>query len=162
MIDNLEQLRAAIDVERKYKYIDIQGKSGSFSSFIRKLAKTQYKKSGKKPKWAVLHETFEHYPLASPLERKRSVDMLIKIVKSELETKDEQHPTSKNSSVKNPNEVDVMYIKGDGPKIAYLLNKLGIYTANDFEIHGGNTLLHNSSNDHEDCRCTCPIEYLTI
>ena len=37
----------------------------------------------------------------------------------------------KNNLPKDPNKVDVMYIKGVGPKIAYLLNKMGIYTAND-------------------------------
>ena len=131
MIDNLEQLRAAIEVERKYKYIDIQGKSGPFSAFIRKFAQKYYKQSDKKPKWAVLIETFEHYSQASPLERKRSVDLLIKVVKTELETKDAQTAEQKSNVPRNPNEVDVMYIKGVGPKIAYLLNKLGIYTAND-------------------------------
>ncbi|MBR6099101.1 ATP-dependent DNA helicase RecG [bacterium] len=131
MIENLDQLRQAIEVERKYKYIDIQGKQYSFSSFIRKLARKQYKESGKKPKWTVLLETFEHYPLASVLERKRAVDLLVKVVKSELETKNEPEEQNKNDIPRNPNEVDVMYVKGVGPKIAYMLNKLGIYTAND-------------------------------
>ncbi len=132
MIDNLEQLRAAIEVEKKYKYIDIQGKSYSFSSFIRKLARKEYKESGKMPKWAVLLETFEHYPMASPLERKRSIELLVKIIKSELDNpKGTQAKIKKSDLPKNPNEVDVMYVKGVGPKIAYMLNKLGIYTAND-------------------------------
>ena len=131
MIENLEQLRQAIEVERKYKYIDIQGKNYSFSSFIRKLARKQYSESGKKPKWTVLLETFEHYPLASALERKRAVDLLVKVVKSELDAKDEPDENKKGDVPRNPNEVDVMYVKGVGPKIAYMLNKLGIYTAND-------------------------------
>ena len=78
MIENIEQLRAAIEVEKKYKYIDIQGKSSSFSAFIRKLSRKQYKETGKSPKWAVVLETFEHYPQASSLERKRAIDLLIK------------------------------------------------------------------------------------
>ncbi len=132
MIENLEQLRAAIEVERKYKFIDIQGKQYSFSSFIRKLARKEYKISGKKPKWAVLLETFEHYPMASSLERKRAIDLLIKVVKSELETsKNTENTKNKFNKPQNPVEVDVTYVKGVGPKIAYMLNKLGIYTAND-------------------------------
>ena len=131
MIENLEQLRQAIEVERKYKYIDIQGKNYSFSSFIRKLARKQYSESGKKPKWTVLLETFEHYPLASVLERKRAVDLLVKVVKSELDANDEPDENKRGDAPRNPNEVDVMYVKGVGPKIAYMLNKLGIYTAND-------------------------------
>ena len=131
MIENLEQLRQAIEVERKYKYIDIQGKKCSFSSFIRKLARKQYSESGKKPKWTVLLETFEHYPLASVLERKRAVDLLVKVIKSDLEAQDKPEEKKKGDVPRNPNEVDVMYVKGVGPKIAYMLNKLGIYTAND-------------------------------
>ena len=131
MIDNIEQLRQAIEVERKYKYIDIQGRQCSFSSFIRKLARKHYNSSGKKPKWAVLLETFDNYPMASCIERKRAVDLLVKIIKSELEVKEEPKSDNKNYTPKNPSEVDVMYVKGVGPKIAYMLNKLGIYTAND-------------------------------
>ena len=131
MIDNIEQLRQAIEVERKYKYIDIQGRQCSFSSFIRRLARKHYNSSGKKPKWAVLLETFDNYPMASCIERKRAVDLLVKIIKSELEVKEEPKSDNKNFTPKNPSEVDVMYVKGVGPKIAYMLNKLGIYTAND-------------------------------
>jgi len=131
MIENLEQLRQAIEVERKYKYIDIRGKQYSFSSFIRKLARKQYKESGKKPKWTVLLETFEQYPMASVLERKHAVDLLVKIVKSELNAVNVPEIKTQRDAPKNPNDVDVMYVKGVGPKIASMLNKLGIYTAND-------------------------------
>ncbi len=132
MIENLEQLRLAIDVEIKHKYIDIRGKQECFSSFIRKEAKKYYKKSGKNPKWSVIIETFEHYPCASIIERRRAIDLLIKVIKSELSTRTSETAQSGATDVpKNPKEVDVMYVKGVGPKIAYLLNKLGIYTAND-------------------------------
>ncbi len=36
---------------------------------------------------------------------------------------------------KHPSEVDVMYIKGVGPKVAYKLNKLGIFTAQDLMMY---------------------------
>ena len=61
MIDNLEQLKRAIDVEIKHKYIDIHGKSQAFSSFIKKEAERYYKLSHKNPKWSVIIEIFEHY-----------------------------------------------------------------------------------------------------
>ena len=60
MIDNIEQLKKAIDIEIQYKYIDIHGKSQSFSNFIKNEAKRYYKLSKKNPKWAVLAESFEH------------------------------------------------------------------------------------------------------
>lgn len=39
MIENLDKIKIAIDVEVKHRYIDIRGKSQSFSSFIKSEAK---------------------------------------------------------------------------------------------------------------------------
>lgn len=134
MIDNIEQLKKAIEIEIQYKYIDIHGKTQAFSSFIKNEAKKYYKLSKKNPKWAVLVETFEHYPFAGINERRKSIDTLIRVLKSE--TKPEEHP-GKNISgkLKPAKDTDVMYMKGVGPKIAYKLNKLGIYTAQDLIMY---------------------------
>ncbi len=132
MIENLEQLKLAIDVEVKHRYIDIRGKSQCFSSFICKEADKYYKLSKKNPKWSVLKETFEHYPCASVTERRRAINLLIKIIKSEVDAAKEAEISTKDTTTpKDPNKVDVMYVKGVGPKVAYMLNKLGIYTTND-------------------------------
>lgn len=133
MIENLDQIKLAIEVEEKHRYIDIHGKKQCFSTYIRNEAKKQYKLSNKNPRWAVIAETFEHYPFASVNERRRAINTLIKVIKSEIQTsKIAQNDANKLSEIpKNPNEVDVMYVKGVGPKVAYKLNKLGIYTAND-------------------------------
>lgn len=132
MIENLDQIKLAIDVEMKHRYIDIRGKAQCFSSFIKNEAKKIYKATQKNPRWAVIIETFEHYPFATLNERRKAIDRLIKVIKSEIQTakapSDEDVPSD---LPKNPNEVDVMYVKGVGPKVAYKLNKLGIYTAND-------------------------------
>lgn len=131
MIDNLEQLKKAIEIEIQYKYIDIHGRKQAFSTFIKNEAKRYYKLSKKNPKWAVLVETFEHYPFAGVNERRRSIDTLIKILKSEVKPKEN---TTLNT-LKSAKDTDVMYIKGVGPKISYKLNKLGIYTAYDLIMY---------------------------
>ncbi len=133
MLDNLEQIKLAIEVEEKHRYIDIRGKSKCFSKFILQEAQKQYKLSSKNPRWAVVIETFEHYPFASVNERRRSIATLVKVIKSEINTsKHADEIENKCADLpKNPSEVDVMYVKGVGPKVAYKLNKLGIYTAND-------------------------------
>ena len=133
MLDNLEQIKLAIEVEEKHRYIDIRGQSKCFSKFILQEAQKQYKLSGKNPRWAVVIETFEHYPFASVNERRRSIATLVKVIKSEINTsKHADEIENKCADLpKNPSEVDVMYVKGVGPKVAYKLNKLGIYTAND-------------------------------
>ena len=136
MIDNLEQLKKAIEVEIKYKYIDIHGKAQPFSSFIKAEAKKHYKLSNKNPKWAVIIEAFEQYPFDNINSRRRSIDNLIRVIKSELKPKYENNDTAEHTKInKKPSEVDVMYIKGVGPKIAYKLNKLGIYTAQDLLMY---------------------------
>ena len=48
MIDNIEQLKKAIEIEIQYKYIDVHGKTQAFSSFIKNEAKKYYKLSKKK------------------------------------------------------------------------------------------------------------------
>lgn len=136
MIDNLEQLKKAIEVEIKYKYIDIHGKTQPFSSFIKAEAKKHYKLSNKNPKWAVIIEAFEQYPFDNINSRRHSIDNLIRVIKSELKPKYENNDTAEHTKInKKPSEVDVMYIKGVGPKIAYKLNKLGIYTAQDLLMY---------------------------
>ncbi len=131
MIDNIDQLKKAIEIEIQYKYIDIHGKTQPFSKFITNEAKKYYKLSKKNPKWAVLVEAFEHYPFAGVNERRKSIDRLIKVLKSETapqkEVQQGEHKPAKDT--------DVMYMKGVGPKIAYKLNKLGIYTAQDLIMY---------------------------
>lgn len=136
MIDNIEQLKKAIEIEIQYKYIDVHGKTQAFSSFIKNEAKKYYKLSKKNPKWAVLIEIFEHYPFAEINERRKSIDRLIKILKSETAPKNEEEKFNKtNGKLKPAKDTDVMYMKGVGPKIAYKLNKLGIYTAQDLIMY---------------------------
>ena len=131
MIENLEQLKKAIEIEIQYKYIDIHGKKQSFSSFIKHEAQKYYKLSKKNPKWALIAENFEHYPFANVNERRKSIDKLIRVLKSET-----TQPQPKKETNKTPaKDTDVMYIKGVGPKIAYKLNKLGIYTAKDLMLY---------------------------
>lgn len=134
MIDNIEQLKKAIEIEIQYKYIDIHGKTQAFSSFIKNEAKKYYKLSKKNPKWAVLVETFEHYPFAGINERRKSIDTLIRVLKSETTPK-EQSEKNISGKLKPAKDTYVMYMKGVGPKIAYKLNKLGIYTAQDLIMY---------------------------
>lgn len=133
MIDNIEQLKKAIEVEIKHRYIDIHGKTQAFSSFIKNEAKKYYKQSKKNPKWAIIIETFEHYPFDNVNERRKSIDRLIKVLKSETQPQNTELP--QEGKLKPAKDTDVMYIKGVGPKVAYKLNKLGIYTANDLMMY---------------------------
>lgn len=136
MIDNIEQLKKAIEIEIQYRYIDIHGKTQAFSSFIKNEAKKYYKLSKKNPKWAVIAEAFEHYPFAGLNERRKSIDNLIRVLKSETNPKPSKSEISNAPELtKSAKNTDVMYMKGVGPKIAYKLNKLGIYTVQDLMLY---------------------------
>ena len=138
MVDNLDKIKAAIEIETKYRYIDIHGKTQKFSSFIKSEAKKNYKKSNKNPRWAVVIEAFDVYPYASVPERRKSIECLIRTIKADLQqeaqVKEEENQMQQQRQ-KHPSQVDVMYIKGVGPKVAYKFNKLGIFTAQDLMMY---------------------------
>ena len=128
-MDNLEQVKKAVEIEVKHKYININGRSRTFASFICSVLRNEIKLHPDNPKWKVLLEHFERYPMETAPARKKSLERFVSVIKAEYisppvakEIKSDRKPIS---------ETDVTYIKGVGPKIAYMLNKLGIYTAND-------------------------------
>ncbi len=132
-MENLEKIRRAIEVEVKHRYIDIRGQSQTFSQFIKSEAKKIYKTTGKNPRWSVIAETFDGYRCFDVNDRRKAIDRLVKVIKLTLE---EENATTKVAEtgerrLEAPDKVDVTYVKGVGPKIAYYLNKLGIYTALD-------------------------------
>ncbi len=127
-MDNLEQVKKAVEIEVKHKYININGKSRNFSSFICSVLRKEIKLYPDNPKWKVLLEHFERYHMETVPSRKKSLERLVSVIKAQyLAPPEPEQPTEK----KPLSGLDVMYIKGVGPKIAYMLNKLGIYTASD-------------------------------
>ena len=128
-MDNLEQVKKAVEIEVKHRYININGKTRTFSSFICSVLRKEIKQNSDNPKWKVLLEHFEHYPTETAPARKKSLEHLVSVIKSEYMTPKEKE--SAKTDKKSISQTDVMYIKGVGPKISYMLNKLGIYTAND-------------------------------
>ena len=131
MIDNIEQIRQAIEIEQKHLYIDIRGKGDTFSGFILKQLHNLYRKSKRNPKWVVLTKEFETYSMATMATRRKAVQRLVKTLREEIDKDGEIKKTTADITQKSPELTDVMYIKGVGPKVANLLNKLGIYTAKD-------------------------------
>lgn len=137
MLENLDRIKQAIDIEAKYRYIDIHGKTQTFSKFIKGEIKKEIKKS-KNPRWQVLYEAFDVYPYVSLPQRRRSIEHLVRVIKSEMQSQTKELSEEKEretQSHKHPADVDVMYIKGVGPKVAYKFNKLGIYTAQDLMMY---------------------------
>lgn len=130
MFENLEQIKQAIEIERKHQYINIKGKNLTFARFIKGELQNVYKNSKKNPKWVILMEVFDQYSTDSMPLRRKAVDRLVSVIKSELNPP-EAAPKGAVALKKSPTATDVIYVKGVGPKIGYALNKLGIHTAAD-------------------------------
>lgn len=134
MFKNLEQIKQAIEIERKHQYINIKGKNQTFARFIKGEILSAYKNSKKNPKWQILIEAFNRYPYDSMPLRKRAIERLISVINYELSPKSKEEAQNSKQHLPThlpPDELDVIYIKGVGPKVGYVLNKLGIYTASD-------------------------------
>lgn len=129
MFDNLEQIKQAIEIERKHQYINIKGKNSTFAKFIKGEILSAYKESKKNPKWQIMLEAFERYPFDTMPLRRKAIERLITVINAELHPPKQE--TKSDHKLKAPQDTDVIYIKGVGPKVGYAFNKLGIYTAND-------------------------------
>ncbi|MBQ9688315.1 hypothetical protein IJV79_01620, partial [bacterium] len=125
MFTNLEQIKQAIEVERKHQFINIQGKNRTFSQFMLSEINYIYKASQKDPKWKIIIEAFKLYSKDTMPVRRKTIDRFINMVNNEL------HPKITPTTTKSPEEADIVYLKGVGPKIGNSLNKLGIFTVLD-------------------------------
>lgn len=132
MLENLEQIKQAIDVERKHQFINIKGKNKTFARFIKGEILNAYKESKRNPKWKILLEAFERYPFDTMPVRRKTIERLITVINNELHPpKTEAAAEVEGKKLKSPSETDVIYLKGVGPKVGYLFDKLGIYTVAD-------------------------------
>lgn len=76
-------------------------------------------------------ETFDLYQTDSMPLRKKAIERLISVINSELKPKVVVEVEQDGKKHLPPQDTDVIYVKGVGPKVGHGLNRLGIYTAND-------------------------------
>ena len=131
-----EKIKQAVTLEVKYQYIDFDGKKSNFSKFMIETLYVVLKKINKveKPNIAYLINLFESYHIDSVSNRKYTIDRTLetfarlrKLIKPKIKT--EVKP--QKDFVEEIDEVDVDYIKGVGPQIAKLFNKIGIFKVKD-------------------------------
>lgn len=131
------RLEAAIDYERKHSYVNAQGRSGTFSEFIKLEASKALKYFEHSSKWASIRALMQRYPFVD-------VGTRIKLVKqiadnlSELsdiyQSKTRKKPTSqKKQTVTNADiaNLDIQFVAGVGPSLALKLEKLNIKSCED-------------------------------
>ena len=76
-MENLEQVKKAVEIEVKHRYININGRTKSFSSFICSVLRKEIKQNPENPKWKVLLEHFERYPLETVPARRKSLERFV-------------------------------------------------------------------------------------
>ena len=92
-MDNLDQIKQSVEIEIKYGYIDIKGKTKVFSKFMQSVIQKEYKLT-KNPKWRVLIEAFERYPLESMPIRRKILNRFCTVLKNDIESKKENAPVT--------------------------------------------------------------------
>lgn len=149
-MNDVELIQKAINVEVKNKYINIRGKKQYFSDFMKSHIRKIMKQSATPERWKVLLQYFNLYSTSSMPDRKRYIEFFVKVMKLELS---ESKPITEDGDKIPDPQSDVTYIKGVGPKISAMLNKLGIFTASD--------LLFYFPRKHIDYSKRTPIKNLT-
>ncbi|MBQ8634857.1 ATP-dependent DNA helicase RecG [bacterium] len=132
-----EKIKQAVTLEVKYQYIDFDGRKTNFSKFMIGLLYEVLKKINKVEKQNIAHliNLFESYHIDSVHNRKYTIDRTLetfarlrKIIKpkEKKETLKEQ-----KEFFEEIDEVNVEFVKGVGPQIAKLFNKIGIFKVKD-------------------------------
>lgn len=130
-----EKIKAAVTLEIKYQYINFDGRKTNFSKFMVSVLYDVLKNINKVEKQNIAHliNLFESYHIDSVQNRKYTIDRTLetfarlrKLIKPKKE--------SKKDSVKFEDEIeniDVAFVKGVGPQIASLFNKMNIFKVKD-------------------------------
>ncbi len=131
-----EKIKQAVTLEVKYQYIDFDGKKSNFSKFMIETLYVVLKKINKveKPNIANLINLFESYHIDSVHNRKYTIDRTLETfarLRKLIKPKTKDNHKVEKEFVEEIDEVNVDYIKGVGPQIAKLFNKIGIFKVKD-------------------------------
>jgi len=130
------KIQKAIELEREHKYVDFVGRSSTFSQFVlESIGRVTFpeKKSAEN-----LRICFEQYAFDSLSGRRSSIDLLwneFEKLKYSLKREVRRENPFKTFSLpddkRSLDEIDVTFVKGVGPGVAKILNKLGVYSVED-------------------------------
>lgn len=137
--EKLKTIEDAINYEIDQHYINARGKKTTFSNFIIQNTRLLTKELNSANELKQLMNLFYSYPTQDLNSRIQTIhkaqDILREIYKNNKEIFNKLCNTNalqKNKFFeKDLRKIDVKYVKGVGPKIAMLLNRLGIYVVND-------------------------------
>jgi len=134
-----EKVKKASIIEIKFQYINFEGKNMTFSKFMIKTLYEVLKRINKveKPNIATLINLFEGYETDSVFHRKYTLDKTLETfakLRKEIKPKKKKEITSskeKKEFYDEIEDIDVTYVKGVGPVLAKVFNKMGIFKVKD-------------------------------
>jgi len=134
-----EKIKQAITLEIKYQYIDFDGKQMNFSKFMIGILKDTLKKINKVEKQNVfqLIELFQSYHIDSVSSRKYTIDKTLELfarLRKEIKPKVKKEiilEKEKKEFQEEIEDVDIAFVKGVGPKLAKIFNKMNIFKVKD-------------------------------
>src|SRR3989338_2367733 len=137
--EKLKILQSAINYEIDQHYINAKGKKNTFSNFIIQNAKTLSSVLNDKNQLKSLINLFYAYPVQDITARMYTIHKAQEILKeisdknkrSSIETPQRGVSMTNKTFEKDPKKIDVKYVKGVGPKMSLVLNRLGIFSVND-------------------------------
>jgi len=138
--DKLKTIQDAINYEIDQHYINATGKRTTFSNFIIENTKYLRKELDDSLELIKLISLFNSYPTQDISGRIQTIhkaqDILRDLYKNNKELLESNSNENKKNFAKqyyekNLRKINAQYIKGVGPRISKLLNKLGVYSVHD-------------------------------
>ena len=132
-----EKVKQAITLEIKYQYINFDGKKTNFSKFMTGILYDVLKKINKieKQNIANLINLFESYHIDSVHNRKYTIDKTLETfarLRKQIKPQEKKETTKETKEYQEEiEEIDVAFVKGVGPQISKLFNKMGIFKVKD-------------------------------
>ncbi len=137
-----ENIKKAVEIEKKKQFINVNGKNSTFSAFVLKNLESFRRLLSKPDRMKIenLYRSFESYEFDSLDCRIKAVDKLAETFVEYKKIKEKKEKIIKKQNLEiekikeksDPlNETDVCYIKGVGPVAGEVFKKIGIRTVKD-------------------------------
>ncbi len=129
----LRDLKQAVELEKQHRYIDLQGKKKRFSQFLTETLQLLTPYVAVDSELATLCNTVGHYAFMDLSGRMRLLEKISLGLNSLALGKTAVRPkTVMNTQYsQNPADIEVKFVKGVGPRVAELLNKVNVFTIED-------------------------------
>ena len=131
-----EKVKRAVTLEIKYQYINFDGRKTNFSKFMTDVLHELLKRINKVEKQNVISiiNLFDSYSIDSVANRKYTIDKTLELfyrLRKQIKPKTKKEQSTLKEFQEEIEEIDVTFVKGVGPQIAKLFNKLGIFKVKD-------------------------------